>query len=428
MATVGDLLDEMDRERGAEQPAPPKAAEPFKPARLKDAPKLPAPGLYFGMPDEAYHALPALSASGVKLLSASPMLYWANQAWLSEEAAKRAEEDRGGADEKAFRTIGKAYHCRILEGSEEYARRFATELPASECQGALESTDQIKAAIAAKGGKPVAKVEDMLPDGGGAYQRAAKKEDWIAQLLELDPEARVLSRLREAHAKAHAGKAFIPFDAHQQIEIAAKMIEGDAQARNAVRGGYPEVTLIWNDAETGVPMKARADRLKLKAIVDLKSLAPRELPIRHAIRFAIAQHKYNIQPSVYAEGAAAVRELIRKGGGGNLGPVISCDGLAGAGEHGARLEWAAKWAAETEEPEWWWLFQQKGIAPVARLVQYPMQGVTRRITDEILRTAKRRFREYSERYGTDPWLDLEPAYTIDDEAIPPSATENLRSE
>lgn len=421
VSTVGDLLDEMDKARGVEPEAPPAAAKPFKPAQLKDAPKLPAPGIYFGMPDEDYHALPALSASGAKLLSAGQMVYWANQTWLSEAAREREAEERAKGDEKVFRTIGKAYHCRILEGAEEYARRFATELAASECKGALESTDEIKAAIANAGAKPVSKVEDQMPDGSGTFMRPAKKEDWTAQLLTLDPDARVLSKLREAHAKANAGKAFIPFDAHEQIEIAAKMIEGDAQARNAVRGGYPEVTLIWHDAETGVPMKARADRLKLKAIVDLKSLAPRDLPIEHAIRFAIAQHKYNIQPSVYAEGVMAVRALVLSSGGA---AIRSADGTPANNE---QREWALKWAQETEEPEWWWLFQQKGIAPVARLVQYPMEGVTRRITDEILRTVKRRFRECSERYGTEPWLDLRPAYRIDDEAIPPSATENLRS-
>jgi hypothetical protein len=45
-----------------------------------------------------------------------------------------------------------------------------------------------------------------------------------------------------------------------------------------------------------------------------------------------------------------------------------------------------------------------------------------------VRQAKLKFRECSERFGTEPWLDRKSRYMIDDEAIPNSATENLRSE
>jgi hypothetical protein len=67
METVGDLLDAMD---GVTATGP----TPFVPETLPDAPKLPAPGIYFGMPEDDYFALPALSASGIKDLLASPML------------------------------------------------------------------------------------------------------------------------------------------------------------------------------------------------------------------------------------------------------------------------------------------------------------------------------------------------------------------
>jgi len=422
MASVGDLLDEMDRERGVE-PEQPKVAEPFTPAMLPDAPALPAPGIYFGMPEEEYHALPALSSHGVQTFIASPMLYWATATWLSEAARKREAEEAARQDVRTARTIGKAYHCRLLEGEEAYAARYAVALSPAECEGALESTDQIKAAIAAKDAKPVSKVPDTLPDGG-EYQRAARKEDWIAQLLTLDPEAKVLARLQQAHAERHAGKLFIPADAHEQIEIAARMIEADDEKRHALNGGYPEVTLIWHCHETGVPMKARCDRLKLRAIVDLKSIANKGmLPLDLAIRSAVGSYHYNVQPSIYVEGVQAVRALLRD------------DRLAFAHndswtqqQYGEASAWCDKWLTETEEPEWWWLFQQKGIAPATRLVQYPLAGVTRRITDEIVRQAKHSWRAASEKYGTEPWLDTRPAYTLNDDDIPPRATENLRGE
>jgi hypothetical protein len=312
METIDDILTAADRARGIE-PASPKVAAVFTPAMLPQTPPLPADGIYFGMPEEAYHALPALSASGIKDLCASPMLYWARSTWLSEKRRAEEAERLVRPDERMFRTIGKAYHCRILEGAEEYAKRFARELGAEECKDALESTDQIKAAIAHHKAKPVSKVPDELPDGS-PYERAAKKDDWIAQLLAIDPQARVLPELRRLHAQANAGKAFIPFDAHEQIEIAAAMIEGDEELRHAVKGGYPEVTLIWHCTETGVPMKARVDRLKLKAAVDLKSFENKYgRAVEHAIRYAIASYNYNIQPSVYVEGIQRVRGMCRDG-------------------------------------------------------------------------------------------------------------------
>jgi len=406
-------------------------AEPFTPAMLQDAPPLPVPGIYFGMPEEDYHALPALSSHGIQTFIASPMLYWATATWLSETARKREAEEAARADVRTARTIGKAYHCRLLEGAEAYAARYAVALTPAQCEGALESTDQIKAAIAAhtcmvvdkKTGekrqeqvRPVAKVADTLPDGG-EYQRAARKEDWIAQLVALDPNAKIMALLQAEHARLHAGKQFVPLDAHEQIEIAAKMIEADDEKRHALRGGYPEVTLIWHCAETGVPMKARCDRLKLRAIVDLKSIANRGmLPLDLAIRSAVGSYHYNVQPSVYVEGVQAVRTLLR-GRAGCIHADASVD---------LPVEWANKWAAETEEPEWWWLFQSKGVAPITRLVQYPLMGITRSITDEIIREAKRKWRECSEKYGASPWLDTRPAYMLSDEDCPPRCTENLR--
>ena len=125
---------------------------PFAPAVLPGTPELPPPGIYFGMPEETYHALPALSSHGVKNLASSPMLFWSRSTFVSELARKR-EEDKAKKD-PAHRTIGKAYHCRIMEGADEFHRRFAVELTEEDCEGALESTDQIKAAITATGEKP----------------------------------------------------------------------------------------------------------------------------------------------------------------------------------------------------------------------------------------------------------------------------------
>jgi hypothetical protein len=69
------------------------------------------------------------------------------------------------------------------------------------------------------------------------------------------------------------------------------------------------------------------------------------------------------------------------------------------------------------------VFQQKGDAPITRGVFYPLAGTTHMITCDIVLSVKRKFRTFSETFGTDPWLDTAPIYTIADEDIPPQATE-----
>jgi hypothetical protein len=107
----------------------------------------------------------------------------------------------------------------------------------------------------------------------------------------------------------------------------------------------------------------------------------------------------------------AVRRLIRDVGFG--------DCVHGTDE---QAEWAWKWAHQTET-EWLWVFQQKGDAPVTRGVFYPLGGTTKMLTDDIVLRMKRRFREFSETFGTDPWLDVRPVYDLADEDLPASATE-----
>jgi hypothetical protein len=414
--TVGDLLDAA----GGEWPRDPAFAEvAFAPETLPDAPKLPAPGIYFGMDDELYHALPALGSGDIKSLLASPMEFWSRATWLSDVARKRKKREDENPKTQETRILGRAYHCRLLEGVTEYQKRFARRLTPEDCEGALETTEQIKAAITGLGDKPVAKVPDELPNGQ-AFSRSAKKDDWISQLLLLDPHARILDVMERQHEFANAGKSFISAEAWEQIEYAAKMIEADEGIRPALTGGYPEVTLIWHDKETGVPMKARVDRLKLKAAIDLKSIALNGKSMEQAIRGAIARYTYVIQPSHYVAGIQAVKALVREDA---LVTVNFSDGLKQETASADMLAWAIKWAADEAEPKWAWLFQGKGDAPVTRLCFYPMGGSTRMVVDEMIRQAARKFRKFSEAFGVLPWIDSAPPYDLADEDFYPSTTD-----
>lgn len=425
LTTVGEVIE------GSKQPAP---RVRFEPARLEGTPPFPQPGIYFGLPEEIYHAIPALSSSGVKKLAASPMLFWAGTSWLSEKRRRREAEANG---DKAHQTMGKAYHCRIMEGRGAFDERFVVALDPADFPNALVKTDQIKAAIGrfqtadtrktAKDGdmvpvKPVSKVDDEMPDGS-TYQRAAVKADWIDQLLTLDPKAEIFDRIQAAFLEKHKGKTLISFEDYEQLEIAAAMVERDPEVQHAFKGGHAEVSLFWYCATTGVPMKARVDYLKIKAMVDLKSVGnQRERSIENAIRWEIASYHYNIQPAVYQEGAEAVRAIVRELG---ASAVWEWDyvGKQAIRAELDRLGFALKWASHRGGDEWLWVFQAKGDAPITRGVFYPLAGTTHMISCDIVTTAKRRFRKYSEAMGVEPWLDTAPIYTIDDESIPQSATD-----
>lgn len=408
----------------------PPGIEPFNPATLDDTPPPPEPGIYFGMSDEKYHAIAALSNSGIKKLAASPMIFWADTPWLNAEKRRQIEEQE---EEKAHHIFGKAYHCRIMEGASTYAQRYAVELDADDFPDCLESTAQIKAAIGQfeaeafdrkgdsvgmKPVKPVSKVPDKMPDGSD-YERAAVKADWIAQLIALDPQAQIFANLQSEHGKLHAGKTFLTADQHRELEIAALMVERDPEVRHAFKGGYAEVVLIWRCAKTGILMKAKVDYLKIKAMVDLKSIANKfERSIENAIRFEIASYKYNLQPTVYFEGAEAVRQLVRDR---KAEIWIANDYLPGI-EAKSIIEWTYRWASHCLPDEWLWVFQQKGRAPITRGVWFP-RGVTLMMSKDIVAEAKRRFIKFSQAFGSGPWLDVKPIYTIADEEIPQSATD-----
>lgn len=398
-ADVGPTVEQvLEGEERVTLPPPTR----FSPARLDGSPELPEPGIYFGVPDSVYHSWPALSCSGIRRLAASPTLFYMTTPWLNASYEE--------PEEKAWANIGRAYHARILEGSEAFNQRFCVKLEKSAIPDLCVTIDDIK--------ERIDKVHGKVPFG-------KRKEDFVAQLLDLEPDAPIWEECQRRHEEENAGRCQLSYEVIERIEIAARMIEKHEELSQAVRGGYPEVSLLWVCAKTGVPMKARVDYLKLKLMVDLKSYENKfELSPEQACRKAIANNRYPLQPSVYLEGAAAVKKLIRD----NAATVALW--LPGLGYmHGDTVpeeyrHWALKWAWREEEPEWLWIMQQKGVAPITRGIFYPKGGTTRLLFDEIVSRCKKRFRQFSETFGTDTWLDLAPIDdTFADEDIPPYASE-----
>lgn len=404
--TVRDILDGEQPEEQFE-PAP-----PFEAPRLEGTPPFPEPGIYFGMPEEVYHAIHAVSTSGLKRLSVSSMDYWADSVL---NADRDLDEDGEEKEVKPHFDFGKAIHCFVLEGEDCYAARYVVGLDKRDYPNRLETTDEIKAEIVRLGHKPISRGFDNA-------ERAAKKDDWIAQLLHLDPTACIWEDVQKQFRRMHEGAQFITARTDRRVRIAAKMVLGHPEIGPIVSSGYPEVSVFWYCRTTGVPMKARFDKLTMQEIVDLKSFGNRGgMPIDRAIERAIATYRYNLQHVIYDEAATEVKRMIREAP--LMHPPISSEDDCTDKEHEARFNFAEEWA-RVPEHDFLFVFQQTGLAPVTRGRRMPRQemGVfgTTRARAEIL---KRRWLANCEVYGTDPWLDIVPIDTIEDENIPLYATE-----
>jgi hypothetical protein len=396
--TVGDLIG------GHGEVVTPAA--PVEPPRLLGQPSFPQPGIYFGMPEADYHAIHAASTSALKAIAASPADYW------HESDLNPDKEERG---QKDYFDYGNAIHCLILEGEDVYAQRYVIGL--EQPKDALVTTEQIKARIAELGHKPVTK-------GLDDPARSAKKDDWVAQLLSLDPDARVWDLMKAAFDEEHAGAEVVTFKMDRRVRIATKMITAQRDIAENFEGGYPEVSIFWHCPLTGCPMKARLDYLKLDRIVDLKSFSNKaSMPIDRAVEREIANNRYNVQHVVYDEAVEATKRMIRQQieAGEPLDAVIFNQGDP-KGERGI-VEWCQR-LAKRPDPDFVFVFQKSTKAPVVRGKIMPREsmgvfGTTKRRVEHL----KALFVSYCEVYGTEPWLDIQPVSHIDDGDLPLWSTE-----
>ena len=335
-------------------------------------------GLYFGLDDSVYHSLPYLSASGIKNILVSPMNFWA-WSWMNPLKPERDSDAT---------TIGKAYHKRILEGIDAFRDSYIEEFDGSQYPEALKTSTEIQAVLRARG----------LPVGGN-------KAEITRRLKESDPPATFFDDLYDEWVTSCAGRATLSREMIDRIEIAAAMIEKNPDLSKCFTGGYPEVTVIWQ--ENGIFFKSRFDYLKPRAIIDLKTFENiMGKPVDKAIYYAMASQKYHIQAAFYM-GHAAPKAVE----------------FARAGKvHGfATKDFLAK-LSQTESHDFYFVFQQKGIAPVARGKKFPkhiMYGCGMQAIEDAIS----KYKQCLSTYGTAPWVDPTPIDEFEDESFPIFATD-----
>jgi len=344
-------------------------------------------GVFFSMPEDEYFSVPALSASGVKWLRQSPLDYWARQPWLGQTEDSETEE------ESFARTLGKAYHARILEGREVFNARYCGELEPFE--GMLKTDDDLRLWLAA----------NDLSTGG------KRKQDRIDRILDAAPHmaSRIWDCALEDYTQTHAGKIFIKQKYLDKIDLAAAMIEKSPTLGNAFKGGIPEVSIFWVDEETGCPCKARLDYWKPRAIVDLKTISEEHgREFGRAVDREFANRRYGAQGTWYWQAAQAGIAHMKAGRLYGSAPLAITEKII---------------STPKDERKLLWVFQQKGPAPLAMGKIYNPESAVFKVWEVHLEAARRTYVEHMEKFGRDPWITDYPITEFEDSEVPIWATE-----
>jgi hypothetical protein len=150
-----------------------------------------------------------------------------------------------------------------------------------------------------------------------------------------------------------------------------------AKNSNIFVDGDPEVSVLWDDDDTGVPMKARIDYLKEGKILDLKTFNNTSGgDINNVISKHIANYGYYIQRALY----------------GDLEPFKDYD--------------------------FEFVFQQVGGINNCRIVNMPNNLLLVQKGRDIIKKGIRKFANNYKRFGTNEWVDDISSLTVDDNFFP----------
>lgn len=360
-------------------------------------------GLYFGLPEDIYHRIPAISSTGLKnLLVSAPDFYF------NSELNPFREEDGEDEDAKEWRVFGKASHTRVLEGKKVFDSLYCVEYLAPE--GCLDTVSDLKAWVASRG----IDTKGLKSNAGNPPSKWGKSE-WIEYVQSIDPNVLIFDVEQAKYFRETNGRIQMTQKDLRRIEIAAAMIEKHPELRYCFTGGFAEVTVIWKQVAIDhdgksitLWFKARIDYLKPEAIVDLKTFTNmRNKPIDQALHDAVENMKYHVQTAFYT--AAGIRAIgfARRG----ITTTYSVQ------RFGPTPEFLKELAA-SKGHTFMNVFQKKGGAPLARGKKFSQ--ALRKFTEaqDYIELAIKLFCRYYQMFGTDIWVDVSSITEFVDDEFP----------
>ncbi|MCE9565822.1 MAG: PD-(D/E)XK nuclease-like domain-containing protein [Planctomycetes bacterium] len=336
------------------------------------------------MAEEDYQAAEGLSCSGMKHLAVSPLNYWHHH--LNPNADPRSET--------AALRFGKAAHCLGLEPG-RFAERFALKLSADDFPGALVTTDDMKAFLAAHG----------LP------KSAKRKQDLIDRIVASGIPAVIWDHELAKHAELNVGKTLLGQEESSLIQRAAAVLAEDPYARAALTGGMPEVSFFVREPDTGVMLKARMDYVRPTATFDLKTFSnSRGKPTDKAVFEAIYYENYHLQCVVYHTVRELARQQLASGQIATYGNVSEAwlKDFTECSNHGFGFVFI-----ESSEPFDLRIVQLKDaeVSGAEMNVYWNVAGMQ---MDDLTRL----YRACRDRYGAEPWREVRAPHVLQDIDIP----------
>jgi len=335
--------------------------------------KTPECGIYFNMSFEDYLAIPCLQSSSIKNLLKSPTLFWA-KSWMNPLREDFSKDTQAYAD-------GRAYHTRILEGKARFYELYAPDYEDDTSdETIIRTTADIKKALKL----------------AGQPTTISTKAESSARLLSVKPHARILEVMKAKHRAQYPDDVeFLAAETVRYIEYSAKMIECSNHLNKYFAGGYPEVSIIYDDPILGVRVKVRVDYLKISPGCDLKSFANQfDEPVMKAVKKEIDRRLYQVQSRLYVHAINIAKGFMAEG------KVFGADNVD--------KDWL-KLFSETPCEEFWFCFVQKGIAPVTKGIKQSLRDKSFDDSfNEYLVSAANIFKTNYQKFGEGFWIDDEP--------------------
>ena len=262
-------------------------------------------------------------------------------------------------------------------------------------QDALDTDDDLKAWLE----------ENGLPKTG------KRKAERIDRIRFSGIPVTLWDDLAAEHAEQTAGKVLVSVEEMGHLERMAEVVQSSAHARKSLNSGLSEVSFFVRDPSTGVMLKARMDWVRHTHTVDLKTFSnSRGKSTERAIFDALFYEGYYAQAVFYHY----VREIARL--------KLAASKIQVYGEH--THEWWSGFVSnanhyfeflfiESDEP-----FDMRPV--VLQREEYPNADPNAYWTDGELRIDAliRRYAEYVEQFGNDPWREEHEPHVLQDTDIP----------
>lgn len=222
-----------------------------------------------------YHAIPALSCSGMKDLNVSPLRYW----------HLHINPNRPAPKESAEMGFGSALHCLVLEGEREFYKRYAVGVaPEDYPDTLLVNVDDLRGWLQERGCKT----------------KSTRKADLIRDVQLLDPSVPIWDVLVEEDRRANENKVVVCRAEFERLSATAEALLSEPRVRSILSAGEPEVSITSKDPASGTPVKGRLDWLSDDFILDVKTFTQkRGKSIDQTIADAIFYEAYYRQAYLY---------------------------------------------------------------------------------------------------------------------------------